>query len=182
MLAQPQHPIHYAFGIVSHAPSVMEAWVHERLLIKIQYHVLYLAVFLYAGYIYAGMGMATDLAGIGILSTFLMSLPAQVLNGKKFTLQLLSDSYFNAVLAFHGFFLSYFVAYNIVTLLAAYFGFWTLGTSNALISLSTSLMIGYSTQLAVTSNYKLRWFFVPLVSIGLGYGMFRALSTAGLPH
>lgn len=182
MLAQPQHPIHYAFGIVSHAPSVMEAWVHERLLIKIQYHLLYLAVFFYAGYIYAGFDMGTDLAGIGILSTFLMSLPAQVLNGKKFSLLLVSDSYFNAVLAFHGFFLTYFIAYNIVTLTAATFGFWTLGTSNALISLSTSLMIGYSTQLAVTSNYRLRWFFVPLVSIGLGYGMFRALSTAGLPH
>lgn len=182
MLAQPQHPIHYAFGIVSHAPSVMEAWIHERLLVKIQYHLLYLAVFFYAGYTYAGLSMAIDLAGIGILSTFLMSLPAQVLNTKKYSMKLVSDSYFNAVLAFHGFFLSYFIAYNIITLLAATFGFWTLGTSNALISLSMALMIGYSTQLAVTSNYKLRWFFVPMVSIGLGYGMFRALTTAGLPH
>lgn len=178
MLPQPQHPIHYAFGVVSHAPSVLEAWVYERLLIKIQYHVLYLAVFFYAGYMYDGLQMATDLVGIGIFSTFLMSLPAQLFSPKRFSLQLFSDSYFNAVLAFHGFFLTYFLAYNVVTILAATFGFWSLGTSNALITLSMALMIGYSTQLAITTNHKLRWFSVPLVSIGLGYGMFRALATA----
>ncbi|WP_274645029.1 hypothetical protein [Pseudomonas serbica] len=178
MLPQPQHPIHYVFGVVSHAPSVFEAWVHESLKIKLQYHFLYLAFFFYVGYSVGGVRFGIDLAGIGVMATFLMALPSHILSPKPFSLELLSDAYFNAVLAFHGFFLTYFVLFNILSLPAHYFGFFTLGYSNALISLSMALIVGYSQQMAVTTNHKVNWLSVPLISIGLAYGMFSALSTA----
>jgi len=177
MLPQPQHPIHYAFGVVSHAPSVFEAWVHESAILKLQYHLLYLSAFFFIGYLSGGVRLGIDLAGIGVMATFLMALPSHILSPKRFSLILLSDCYFNAVLAFHGFFLTYFVLYNVVTLLAFTFGFWNLGTSSALTSLSLALIAGYSQQMAVTLNHRINWISVPLISIGFGYGLFRALSS-----
>lgn len=178
MLPQPQHPIHYVFGVVSHAPSVFEAWVHESLKIKLQYHLLYLAFFFFVGFSVGGIRYGIDLAGIGVMATFLMALPSHILSPKPFSLELLSDSYFNAVLAFHGFFLLNFILFQILSMSALAFGFWTLGFSNALICLSMALIVGYSQQMAVTTNHKVNWLSVPLISIGLAYGMFRVLSTA----
>ena len=177
MLPQPQHPVHYVFGVVTHAPSVFEAWVHESIVIKIQYHLLYLAFFFFVGCVSGGVHFGLDLVGIGIMSTFLMSIPSNIVSPKRFSLDLLSDSYFNAVLAFHGFFLTYFIINNIVAMVAANFGFWDMGTSSALMCLSAALILGYSQQMAVTLNHKISWLTVPLISIGLGYGLFRALGS-----
>jgi hypothetical protein len=177
MLPQPQHPVHYAFGVITHAPSVFEAWVHESLVIKLQYHFLYLSFFFFIGYLAGGVRYGIDLAGIGVMATFLMALPSHILSPKPFSLLLLSDAYFNAVLAFHGFFLTYFFVYNVVSLLAICFGYWNIGITYLLISLSMGLLVGYSQQMAVTTNHKISWLSVPLISIGLAYGAFRALST-----
>lgn len=177
MLHQPQHPVHYAFGVVTHAPSVFEAWLLEPVLIKLQYHLLYLAFFFFVGCMAGSVNFGIDLAGIGVMATFLMALPSLILSPKPFSLLLLSDSYFNAVLAFHGYFLAFFLLYQMVSLVAISLGVWSMGVVTALMSLSMGLLVGYSQQMAVTTNHKISWLSVPLISIGLAYGVFRALST-----
>lgn len=165
MYAPPQHPIHYIFGCVTHAPSVMEAWVNESFVFKMRYLFVYMVFFIGAGIYTPGM-KPFDMAGIVMLTIFIMSLPAMMLDTSKESLSMqMSKAFSNGVLAFHGFFLTYFILYNVISLLLIANGLWVVSSANTLMALNIGLMTGFSLQLANVMNHKLPILLVPVFSI-----------------
>lgn len=169
MISLPQHPVHYVFGMTSHAPLAIKAWMQESFKLKSRFFLWYISFFGYIGFLSGGFQGATALAGIIIMATFMMALPSAIFDPSDAKIiPSLSSAFFNAVLTFHGFFLTYFVLYTLVSICAIKFGFWTIVTSNALMGLSAALMIGFTIQQVVATNRKVPWFSVPLLSLTAG--------------
>jgi hypothetical protein len=176
MITYPQHPVHYIFGMPSHAPLAIKAWMQESFELKARFFLWYIAFFAYVGYMSNGVHGASGLVGIIIMSVFMLSLPSALFDPSDAKiLSSLSNAFFNGMLTFHGFFMTYFVIYTIVSITAVSMGFWTVATSNALLSLCAALMIGFSMQQVVATNRKVPWGSVPLISIATGYAVFSAL-------
>lgn len=176
MITYPQHPIHYVFGMPSHAPLAIKAWMQEPFELKARFFLWYIAFFAFIGYLSTGLGGATGHAGIIVLATFMLSLPSAFFDPSDAKiLSSISNAFFNGILTFHGFFLTYFVLYTGISIWAFETGHWTIATSNALVSLCSALMVGFSMQQVVATNRKVPWFSVPVLSIALGYGVFRVL-------
>lgn len=177
MINLPQHPIHYVFGMPSHAPLAIKAWMQEPFELKAKFFLWYISFFGFLGYMSGGFDGAVNLAGIIILTTFMLSFPSAVFDpSDSKIISSLSNSFFNGILTFHGFFQTYFLMYNIVFICAYETGYWTLAASNALLGLCAALMIGFSMQQVVATNRKVPWFSVPVLSTAIGCGVFKLLT------
>lgn len=177
MISYPQHPVHYVFGMPSHAPLAIKAWMQEPFELKARFFLWYISFFAYLGFLSSGLGGATGHAGIIILATFMLSLPSAFFDpSDEKIISSVSNAFFNGILTFHGFFQTYFVLYTVISIAAFKYGFWTVATSNALIGLCSSLMIGFSMQQVVATNRRVPWFSVPVLSIAVGYAVFSMLS------
>lgn len=172
MIYLPQHPVHYIFGMPTHAPLVIRAWINEEISFKIKFFAWYIGFFFLVGFAGGSVKAGLDMAGIVILATFMMGLPSAIFDPKDSKLLTsFSDSFFNAILSFHGFLLTYFVLYNVISLTAIFMGEWTLAVSNALIGLSFSLMVGFSIQQVIAVNKSVPWMTVPIMGISSGVGL-----------
>lgn len=177
MISYPQHPVHYTFGMPSHAPLAIKAWMQEPFGLKARFFLWYISLFAYIGYLSAGLGGAVGYVGIIVLTTFMLALPSAFFDpSDSKIISSISNAFFNGVLTFHGFFQTYFVLYTIVSICAFKYGLWTIATSNALIGLCSALMIGFSVQQVVATNKKVPWFSVPVLSISTGYAVFSLLT------
>jgi hypothetical protein len=178
MIYLPQHPVHYVFGMPSHAPLSIKAWMQESFELKSRLFLWYFSFFVAVGSLTRDLQSGFDMAGIYILSIFIMALPSAIFDPKDSSiLSSLSEAYFNAVLSFHGFLLTYFVLYNAISIGAIYAGIWTLELSFMIVGLSLSLMVGFSMQQAVATNKRLPWAIVPLLSISSGAAVFFFLGS-----
>lgn len=176
MITYPQHPIHYVFGMPSHAPLAIKAWMQEPFQLKSRFFLWYICFFAFVGFMSGGVSGATNLSGIIVLTTFMLSLPSAFFDPSDAKIiSSISNAFFNGVLTFHGFFMTYFVLYTLVSIAAFKFNFWTIATSNALLGLCAALMIGFSMQQVVATNRKVPWFSVPIISIGFSYAVYKVL-------
>lgn len=163
----PQHPVHYAFGCTTHAPSVFEAWVNEQFNIKAKYFFLYLYFMGFGGYASGQFGLL-DMAGLYIMIVGIMSIPIYVLSENKSFLDGISNAFFNGVLAFHGFFISFFIIYNFIFLTSMYLDAWSPSMATLAMSIGMVLMTSFSLQMAATINHRLPWAVVWIFSLILG--------------
>lgn len=179
MISLPQHPVHYVFGMTSHAPLAIKAWIQEDFTLKSRFFLWYVAFFFWIGSLGGGFLGGATMAGIIVLTTFVMAFPSAVFDpsDSKF-IPSISNAFFNGILSFHGFLITYFVIYNVVSIAAFMTGHWTLATSNALMATSGGLMVGFSVQQIVATNARVPWFSVPIISIGIAYGIFKTMMPA----
>lgn len=176
MITYPQHPVHYVFGMPTHAPLAIKAWMQEPFELKARFFLWYIAFFGYIGYLSTGLAGATGHAGIIILATFMLSIPSAFFDPSDAKIvSSISNAFFNGILTFHGFFLTYFVLYTVISICAIQAGMWTIATSNALVSLCSALMVGFSMQQVVATNRKVPWLSVPVLSIIVSYVVFKML-------
>ncbi len=177
----PQHPVHYCFGMPSHAPLVIRAWINESVQIKVRLAAWYAAFFFFVGYQTGGFDTGKDLLGTFVFTTLIIGMPSAILEPtNKSLISSISDAFFNAVLTFHGFLTLYIVIHVFTNLIALYFNVWTVGLSSALLSICFGLMVGFSLQQAVATNSKLPWFIVPFLSLVSSCGIFYLMSNYGV--
>jgi hypothetical protein len=171
-----QHPVHYVFGMPTHAPLVIKSWMQEPFELKKRFFLWYIGFFFCLGASIEGFGAGLNMVGIILLTTFMMAIPSAIADPDSSRLiPSLSASFFNAILSFHGFLLMYFVIYNLISILAFYFGAWSLQTSSALLSLSAALMLGFMMQQVAATNRNVPWLCVPIISITVGCLMLNFL-------
>lgn len=164
-----QHPVHYMFGMPTHAPLVIKSWMQEPFELKKRFFLLYIAFFFCLGITIENLGAAMNMVGIVILTTFMMAIPSAIADPSSAKIiPSISNAFFNAVMTFHGFLLTYFVLYNVVSLVSLSFGVWNIRTSSAVISLSAALMIGFMMQQVAATNKNVPWLSVPIISIAVG--------------
>jgi hypothetical protein len=122
-------------------------------------------------------GLGKTFAGVIIISTFMLSIPALIAYPQqKSTLELISDTYCNAILLFHALFLSNLVVLGVLRA-ASGWGWWSQASSGYLyLAVSCSMMIGLSLQLAVTVNHKVPWIIVPLIASACACTLFYFLT------
>lgn len=162
----PQHPVHYVFGMPSHAPLVMKAWMNEPLAYKAKLLAWYISFFFLIGTVADSFRAGLDLVGVVIFTTLIISMPAAVCDpDDKDLIPSISDAFFNGILSFHGFIILYLSLHAFVNLVAVYFGIWSLQLSNMMLSLSFGLMVGFSLQQAVSANKNIPWMLVPIFSL-----------------
>lgn len=177
MLPLPQHPIHYLFGSITHAPSVFEAWIHEKIEIKKALFILYTYFYVALGYISPEVGLL-DLFGIYFMVTALMSIPIYIFSDGNSFLMKVSDSFFNGVLAYHAFFIFFFIVFNISLISSAFLGTWTINWNNTTLALGMVMLSGYSLQMAWTNSKKFPWSMVWFFSLLLGILSYWGFSQA----
>jgi hypothetical protein len=171
-----QHPVHYVFGMPTHAPLVIKSWMQEPFELKKRFFLWYISFFFFLGFCVGGIDAALNMVGIILLTTFMMTLPSAIAdpsNGKL--IPSISNAFFNAILSFHGFLMTYFILYNVVTIVAVALGVWDVHASAALLSLSAALLIGFMIQQVAATNKSVPWLCVPVISIAVGWLMLNFL-------
>lgn len=167
MLPLPQHPIHYLLGSITHAPYVFEAWVHERIEIKKALFLFYAYSFIGIGLIMPGVGML-DFFGIYVMVAGIMSIPTYIFSNKQPFLIKVSNSFFNGVLAYHAFFVFFFIAYNASIISSGFFDGWTPNRNSVTMGLGMMMLSGFSLQMAWTNSKGFPWTMVWLFSLIIG--------------
>lgn len=175
MLPLPQHPIHYLVGSTVFAPYVYEAWIHEKLDIKIRLFAFYLLSMLSFALVTPGSGVF-DMAGIYLMVLSIMSIPGYMISDMKGIANKASQSFFDSILAYHSFFLMFFVLFNVSILLSGFFGGFTVTWSNTTMALGMMMMSGCSLQMAWTRNKNMPWSVVWFFSFLLGFACLWIMS------
>lgn len=173
-LKTPQHPVHYVFGCVTHAPTVFQAWALEDFEYKMRWLLLYTLA----------MGLATGLAISSSLGVFVsasvlvvtgfMGLPSFMgSKGQGGFLIRFSESYANAILAWHGFFVAFYLYMMMfgLTLMMLHQP-WTKDTATVFFAGVSMLYLAFSLQLAAVTTKGVPQWVVPFCSGISGVGMY----------
>lgn len=169
-----QHPVHYVFGCITHAPLVFAAWALEDYNYKMRWLALYVLSLFTA--VTIAINVQTGLF-VGIAMMFLtgfMALPSFMATKGEGPLTLrFSEAYGNAVLAWHAFFVSFYLFMIVFSLVLAFSHIaWTKTVASVLFAGVSVIYMAFTTQMASSSTKNFKQWVVPFSAILSGTGMY----------
>lgn len=169
-----QHPVHYVFGCITHAPLVFQAWALEDFGYKMRWLVLYVLGMSLA--VCSTIGISAGVfVGVCVISIIgFMALPSFMgsKGGGSFLLRF-SNAYANAVLAWHGFFVSFYLFMMLfATMMLMLDEAWTKHSAAIFMGAIAVLYIGFTMQMAASTTKGVGQLAVPAASSIAGMGMY----------
>lgn len=169
-----QHPVHYVFGCITHAPLVFSAWALE----DFSYKMRWLALYVFTLFTAVTMSVNAE-AGIfvGVCVMFIngfIALPAFMATKGEgpFALRF-SNAYGNAILAWHAFFVGFYLFVMMFGLVMILFSLaWTKTTVSVFFGCVSALYMAFTMQMASSSTKNFKQWVVPLASTIAGGGMY----------
>lgn len=169
-----QHPVHYVFGCITHAPLVFAAWALEDFSYKLRWLALYVLSLFTIVTATLGVEGGIFVSVAVVFVTGFMAMPAFMATKGEgpFALRF-SEAYGNAILAWHSFFVSFYLFVILFGLTLTLFGIpWTKDAASVLFSCISMIYTAFTMQMASSTVKKFKQWAVPLVAVVSGIGMY----------
>lgn len=169
-----QHPVHYVFGCITHAPLIFAAWALEDYSYKMRWLGLYVLS------LFSSVSLAINVQTgtfVGVAVLFLvgfMALPSFMATKGEgpFALRF-SEAYGNAVLAWHAFFISFYLFMIAFSLVLSFSHIaWTKTVASVMFAGVSVIYMAFTTQMASSSTKGFKQWVVPFSATLSGFGMY----------